>query len=86
MWVRESWQQLAVWEIDKVGAVVVMVNIVVEIIKRLRREEVDGSQLEWAVNKSKRNVKTMSGQQRLIQVTNRLCTHDVAVGWRAPLS
>jgi hypothetical protein len=38
----------------------IMVIIVVERIKRSRREEVDGSQLKWAVDRSKRNVKGMS--------------------------
>ena len=51
------------WAADSLtGAVVIMVIIVVERIKRSRREEVDESQLKWAVDKSKKNVKGMSRQ------------------------
>ena len=39
-----------------------MVIVIIEIIKRSRCEEVDGGQLKWAVDKSKRNVKAMSRQ------------------------
>ena len=59
-------------DVDKVGAadsltgaVVIMVTIVIERIKRPRREEVDGGQLKWDVDKSKKkkNVKGMSRQR-----------------------
>ena len=57
-------------DVDKVvaaysltGAVMVMVIIVVERIKRSRCEEVDGGQLKWVVDKSKRNVKATSRQR-----------------------
>jgi len=79
-------------DVDKVGAVTVMVTIVVERIKRLGREEVDGSQFEWAVDKSKRDVKAMMSGQLASEETH-ICDkspvharHDVAVGRRAPLS
>jgi hypothetical protein len=42
------------------GAVMVMVIIVVERMKRSRREKLDRGQLKWAVDKSKRNVKAVS--------------------------
>jgi hypothetical protein len=58
-----SVRNLDVGAANSLGAVMIMVIIVVERIKRSsRREEVDGSQLKWAVDKSKRNVKGMSCQ------------------------
>lgn len=41
-------------DVNRVGAVMVMVIVVVERIKRSRREEVDRSKLKRAVDKSKR--------------------------------
>ena len=65
-------------DVDKVGAadsltgaVMAMVIVVVERIKRSRREDVDGGQLKWAVDKSKRNMKAMSHQLEGTAVTNR---------------
>jgi hypothetical protein len=51
--------------------------IIVERIKRSRREEVDGGQLKWAVDKSKRNMKAMSRQfeEGNPYSSDRLCTH-----------
>jgi hypothetical protein len=69
-------------DVDKVGAadsltgaVMVMVIIVIERIKR-RRDVVYGCQLKWAVDKSKRNVKGMSRQlEEGKPYGGRLCTH-----------
>ena len=61
-------------DVDKVGAAdpltgtaVAMVIIVVERIERSRREEVDGGQLKWVADKSKRKV---NGMSRQLEVTH----------------
>ena len=42
-------------EVNRLGAVKVMMIVVVESIKCSRHEKVDGSKLKWAVDKSRRD-------------------------------